>query len=107
MLETWTVEQIQAGIILGLDRARLAGSHPKYLVYFRGPIQDAVAAEGYRLIYWDEWGPLPEWWNKKEGIKLRYRVLKKLEASNSKLRHLEKALNEEDENVFFRKLYEK
>ena len=44
MLETWTVEQIQAGIILGLDRARLAGSHPKYLVYFRGPIQDAVAA---------------------------------------------------------------
>lgn len=70
-------------------------------------LASAIASEGYRLIYWDEWGPLPEWWNKKEGIKLRYRVLKKLEASNSELRHLEKSLDEEDEEIFFRKLHEK
>jgi len=68
-------------------------------------IAASIASEGYRLIYWDEWGPLPEWWNKKEGVKIKYRVLKKLSASDSLLDPLEDALNEEDENIFYEKLY--
>ena len=66
----------------------------------------SIAGEGYRLIYWDEWGPLPAWWDKKEGIKLQYRVLKKLKASSSKLEQMEKALEQQDEDLFYRRLHE-
>jgi len=70
-------------------------------------IAAVIAGEGYRLIYWGEWGPLPAWWDKKEGIKLQHRVLKKLDASYHRLKHLEEALDEQNEEIFYQRLHEK
>ena len=44
MLQKWTAKQIIAGVVLGLQRAKLAGTSPKYLIYFKIPIEEAVAA---------------------------------------------------------------
>ena len=48
MLKTWSVEEIQAGIVWGTYRAREQGKVPRVLVYYEWAIKEVVsAAPGY------------------------------------------------------------